>query len=80
MLQISIRALLIMAALGWLTFTRQLPTWVLLLVLLYNVPGTFRCWLPWQKRKYLKKINELIAQQQAGVAAEFKALKPTEIN
>jgi hypothetical protein len=50
MIHISIRALLIVAFIGGLTYFGQLPWWVIVACGLYNVPGTFKMWMPGKKK------------------------------
>ena len=82
MIQISIRAVLIVGLLAWLTFTGELPWWVLAVVVFYQFPYAISFWLPGQRKKYIKKINDQLAVQEAAVLKRLSTqnLKPTDIN
>ena len=81
MISISLRAVLIVGLLSWLTFTGELPWWILAAVVFYQFTYQFNFWLPGQKKKVMAKIEQVIKQQELAYMNQLpKNVKPTDIN
>lgn len=81
MIIFSARALLIFLSLIVLVCSGELPWWVLMLVVFYQVDYQFKFWLPGKKKQFQTKIEELLKQKEEQVFAALpKNLKPEDIN